>query len=778
VTDVLGPAARGPHTNGTRTDDVYAQRHQARGPDALSRPAPPGMPPQPAVVAEAPSGDVTIVEGSSFCVSDRAGDIAAHRPQGVFFLDNRIVSTWKLTVDGAPLDPLAVIPQEPFAVTFVARAAARPGLHDSTLVVTRQRLISTGLREDLTVHNHGQEAAGCSLVLHVNGDFADLFDVKDTRPAPRHEVQRSTGGQELWLSVDVRGRQRGVRIRAAGATAVPGGLAFNVVIPPQASWTTTVEVLPSTDGQEFDSSFPLDRPFEDAHPVIRMATWRAASPRVTTSSPALRTALHRSILDLGALRIADPARPGTDVVAAGAPWFMALFGRDALLTSWMALPFDPGLATGTMQTLAAHQGRRHDPMSEEEPGRILHEVRLGVDPVRALGASNVYYGSVDATPLFVVLLDEAVRWGLDLEKARCLLPAADRALAWVTDHGDLDDDGFVEYQRKTDRGLLNQGWKDSSDSIPFADGRLARGPIALCEVQAYVYAAYQARAHLAEVLDDGPVAEDWGRRAARLREDFDAAFWMPEHGYYALALDGKKRQVDALTSNIGHCLWGGIALPERVSDITEHLLGQAMFTGWGIRTLAATMPTYNPVSYHNGSVWPHDNALIAAGLARYGRHDAAATLADALIDAAAAFGGRLPELFCGFDRTVLPVPVPYPTSCSPQAWAAAAPIGLLRAVLSLRVCAPHGHAGADPHLPPAWSRLTLDALPLAGHRIRVDTHRYPALDTPATLTADPRPCCPAATAQTLPEGVPDDEPGDGTPLSEPDHRPPRQAAEG
>lgn len=695
----------------------------------------------PPMIAEAPAGDITIVEGSSFCVSDRTGDIAAHRPQGVFFLDTRIVSSWKLTVDGATLDPLAVIPQEPFAVTFVGRAPARPGQHDSTLVVTRQRLIATGLREDLTVHNHGQEAAGCSLVLHVEGDFADLFDVKDARPTPRHDIEVQTGGQELRLSVEVAGRQRGVRVRAKGATAVPGGLAFNVVIPPQGSWTTTVEVLPSTDGRERDSAFPLDRPVADAHPVIRMATWRAASPRVTASSPALRTALHRSVLDLGALRIADPDRPGSDVVAAGAPWFMALFGRDALLTSWMALPFDPGLAAGTLHTLAAHQGSRDDPMSEEEPGRILHEVRLGVDPGRALGGSHVYYGSIDATPLFVILLDEAVRWGLDLEQARALLPAADRALRWVTDHGDLDGDGFVEYRRKTDRGLLNQGWKDSSDAINFADGRPARGPIALCEVQGYVYAAYQARAHLAEILGDRPSADDWHRRAARLRADFDAAFWMPDRGHYALALDGRKQQVDSLASNIGHCLWAGIALPERVDDLTEHLLSKTMFSGWGVRTLAATMPTYNPVSYHNGSVWPHDNALIANGLARYGQVDAAAVLAAALIDAAAAFGGRLPELFCGFDRTTLPIPVPYPTSCSPQAWAAATPIGLLRAVLNLKVCTRHGHASAEPHLPRAWGQLTLDGLPIAGDRVRIDTHHQPTLDLPATLSPRSVGCC-------------------------------------
>jgi glycogen debranching enzyme len=405
----------------------------------------------------------------------------------------------------------------------------------------------------------------------------------------------------------------------------------------------------------------------------------------------------------------------------------------------MALPFDPSLTVGTLQSLAAHQGRRHHPMSEEEPGRILHEVRFG-DPGKAPGGSHVYYGSIDATPLFVVLLDEAVRWSLDLDTARALLPAADRALTWVTDHADLDGDGFVEYQRKTDRGLVNQGWKDSGDAINFADGQPARGPIALCEVQAYVYAAYQARAHLAEILDDLPTAGEWAARARRLRADFDEAFWIPGRGHYALALDGRKQQVDSLTSNIGHCLWAGIALPERIDSLTEHLLSKAMFTGWGIRTLSAAMPTYNPVSYHNGSVWPHDNALIAAGLARYGRREAVATIAGALVEAAGLFNGRLPELFCGFDRDTMPVPVPYPTSCSPQAWAAATPIGLLRAALDLRICTPHSHASSRPHLPAGWDPLVLDGLPMAGHRLHLNTHRHSPLDLSGPLTMSPTAC--------------------------------------
>jgi glycogen debranching enzyme len=699
-------------------------------------------------MTEPQTEDVTIVEGSSFCVSDRSGDIVQHRTQGMFIQDTRVISTWKLSVDGMPMDSLAVVPSHPFEATFVGRSVPRFGVHDSPLVVTRRRLVASGLREDLTVFNYAQEPVGCALHLQVDGDFADLFDVKETRPAPRREVRRHATGTEIWLSVEVNEQQRGIRVRADEASATASGLTFNIVIPAQGSWTTTIEVLPSSDGQEIASAFPLDVPVTDARPMVRMETWRAAIPQVTTPSTRLKRVLFQSVLDLGALRITDPDRPGSDVVAAGAPWYMALFGRDSLLTSWMALPLDPGLATGTLQTLAAYQGRKNDAMSEEEPGRILHEVRLGVDPSRALGGSQIYYGSVDATPLFVVLLDEAVRWGLDLDTARELLPAADAALEWVRSHGDLDGDGFVEYQRKTDRGLVNQGWKDSEDSINFADGQPARGPIALCEVQAYVYAAYRARAHLADIFGDEMTSRTWNRRASRLREEFDAAFWIPDLGFYALALDGKKRQIDSLTSNIGHCLWGGIALPERVDELASHLLGEPLFSGWGVRTLASTMPTYNPVSYHNGSVWPHDNAIIANGLSLYGKHEEAARIAEAIVDSTAAFGGRLPELFCGFDRKQVPIPVPYPTSCSPQAWAAATPIGLLRSAMGIHMCAPHGHASADPHLPEKWRHVAVDAIPVAGHRIRIDSADQPAMHSPEGFSERTTSCCRAvATAR-------------------------------
>jgi glycogen debranching enzyme len=378
---------------------------------------------------------------------------------------------------------------------------------------------------------------------------------------------------------------------------------------------------------------------------------------------------------------------------------MALFGRDSLLTSAMMLPFFPELAVGTLRTLARLQGRRENLLSEEQPGKILHEVRLGADLSLALGGESVYYGSVDSTPLFVLLVGEALRWGMPLPVVRELLPAVDRSLAWIERYGDRDGDGFVEYQRSTDRGLVNQGWKDSFDAIAFADGRAARPPIALAEVQGYCHAAYLARADIATALGRPAEADSWRRRAAALKERFHEAFWLPERGCYAMALDADKRPVDPVSSNMGHCLWSGIVAEEVAGRVVEHLVSPAMFTGFGIRTLSSEAASYNPVSYHNGSVWPHDTALVAAGMARYGFREEAERVLSGLLDAAAAFGGRLPELFCGFGRDEVPVPVPYPTSCSPQAWAAGVPFEVLRTGLGLEADLPAGRFEAGPAMP-------------------------------------------------------------------------------
>ena len=644
------------------------------------------------VVARDPH--VTLVEGSSFCVSDHAGTIEPGGAYGLFVRDTRVLSRWQLFVDGTPPEPLTVVSEEPFSCRFLSRCAPRPGHADSTLIAEVHRYVGQGMREDITLHNHGTEAAGVEVHLQVDADFADLFEVKDRRTTGRRVVGRRVVGSDLVCWLENTADQRGVRISAPGARVTTDGITLRAVVPARGTWSTTIEVLPSVSGQELAAVFPTDRPLETAAPARRMRGWTEAAPTIEVEHPGLASALAISRRDLGALRIVDADHPDDDVVAAGAPWFMALFGRDSLLTSAMLLPYMPELALGTLRTLARLQGRREDPMTEEQPGKILHEVRLGADLSLALGGDSVYYGSIDSTPLFVMLVGQALRWGIPIEQLRELIPAVDRALEWVETYGDRDGDGFVEYQRSTDRGLLHQGWKDSFDAITYSDGRAARTPIALAEVQGYVYAAYLARADLAEAL--GEDGTPWRERAAELKRRFHEKFWLPSLGFYAMALDGDKRPVDVRASNIGHCLWTGIVDESVAEQVVRHLLDPSMFTGFGLRTLATDAAAYNPVSYHNGSVWPHDTVLCASGIARYGFRDEAARVLSGLLDAADAFGGRLPELFCGFDRDEVPVPVPYPTSCSPQAWAAGVPYELLRTAIGLEADVPHGRLSALP----------------------------------------------------------------------------------
>jgi glycogen debranching enzyme len=422
---------------------------------------------------------------------------------------------------------------------------------------------------------------------------------------------------------------------------------------------------------------------------------------------------------------------------------MALFGRDSILTSTMALPVNPSLALGTLQTLADAQGSRVNAATEEQPGRILHEVRFGASAGLALGGGNVYYGTADATPLFVGLLGELSRWGILPDDLGPLLPNADRALEWVAQYGDGDGDGFVEYERMNDHGLINQGWKDSWDGINFADGALAEAPIALCEVQGYVYKAYLSRALLAKALENGKDAERWVARARALKAEFNRRFWLPERGYFAIALDRDKRPVDACASNMGHCLWSGIVDDDKAASVVEHLMSPEMFTGWGIRTLASNMSRYNPASYHNGSVWPHDSALVAAGLMRYGYADEARRVAFGLLEAADFFDDRLPELFCGFDRDEYPEPVAYPNSCSPQAWAAAAPIYLISTLLRFEPCVPTNQVWLAPALPQDFGNLRIDHIPLDGSRVSIEVSRddvvVSGLPEGLTLHRVPRP---------------------------------------
>ncbi len=671
-------------------------------------------------------GTVTLVEGITFCICGRSGDIRPGAEQGVFYRDTRFVSQFELTVDGEHVEPLAVHAAAPYSATFVTRRPPLPGIADSTLLVVRRRYVGNGMLEQVSVENLSRETADLDLTLAVDTDFAGLFEVKEGRARPRPGVHRAVDGV-LALRYRQGGDSRGATVTATGDPAVRAdGFTWHLVIEPRGTANLSVFVTPMLAGVEPPPHYTLAGPPEESRPATQLAAWRRGAPAVTTPHAPLGRLLATSAEDLGVLRIFDPEHPDRVVVAAGAPWFMTLFGRDALITSWMLLPLDTSVALGTLQSLSETQGRKVDRLSEEEPGRILHEIRSGLDAESALGGRNVYYGSVDATPLFVILLGELRRWGLARAVVEALLPHADRALEWVDRYGDRDGDGFVEYHRMTEHGLVNQGWKDSFDAISFADGTLADPPIALAEVQGYVYAAYLARAHFAREAGDDEVAEHWTRRARALKRRFNEAFWLPDRGYYALALDCDKRPVDALASNMGHCLWTGIVDEDKARQVAAHLMSPQMFTGFGVRTLATSMGAYNPVSYHNGSVWPHDNAIIAAGLSRYGFVAETQRIALGLIDAADRLSGRLPELFCGFDRTDYASPVPYPTSCSPQAWAAAAPLLLVRSLLRFDPWMPFGRVWCDPAVPPQLLPLSIDGVHLAGAKVRleVDTHGW------------------------------------------------------
>jgi glycogen debranching enzyme len=446
---------------------------------------------------------------------------------------------------------------------------------------------------------------------------------------------------------------------------------------------------------------------------------------VDSDAELLDLAIHRSIADLRLL-MNDGPRPGMRYVAAGVPWFSTLFGRDTIITALEALPFMPDLAVGTLRVLADWQATDHDPSRDMAPGKILHELRSGEMVRTGELPHRPYYGSVDSTPLWLILLGETTRWTGDLDLVRELWPNVLAALAWIDGDGDLDRDGFVEYKRGGDRCLFNQGWKDSSDGIRHRDGSIAQPAIALVEVQGYVYDAKLKVAELARLIGEDELARRLEGEAADLQRRFDTAFWMPDLGYYAVALDADKRQVGTITSNPAHALWSGIVPADRVGQIAERLMSEELDSGWGIRTYASGQPGFNPIGYHTGSIWPHDNAIAAAGLKRAGRHDEADRIATRIFEAARQSPEfRLPELFCGFARDTTSVPVPYPVACSPQAWAAAAPLSLLQTMLGMRARASEGVLELNrPHLPTWLGKVTVHNLRVGGSTVDLLFHRW------------------------------------------------------
>ena len=659
-----------------------------------------------------PAATVTLVEGTSFAICDAAGDITEGGVEGLFVADTRICSRLALRVDGMPLEALTVDRPSPFEATFVARS------RDRSLLVYRELHVGRGMRMDLRVCNLAHEARHAKVELDTRADLADVFAVKEGRAA-RGSAPCTVTSEGLAFAGDE--HRRGLVVRAAAAASDDGWLCWEIDLEAGGEWRGCVELAALRGGEVVEPRYRCGQPAERAVPSTRQATWERGVPTLETDLEGLGAAFGRAAEDLGALRLFDPEHPDEPVIAAGAPWYMTLFGRDSILTSWMALVLDPSIATSTARTLARLQGRRHDPSSEEQPGRVLHEVRFSSDSSLAVRDGDVYYGTTDATPLFVMLVHELWRWGTPLDELEALLPAVDAALDWLAGPGDPDGDGYVEYAPSGPQSLVNQGWKDSFDGVSYRDGRIAEPPIALAEVQGYAYQAWLAGAALAAASGDHVVSAARRARADALQVAFERDFWLEDLGAIALALDPAKRPVDAVASNMGHCLWTGIvADPDKVAAVARWLTSRELFSGWGIRTLATSMGRYNPLSYHNGSVWPHDTALCIAGLRRAGFVEEAVHVAQGLLRAASASDGRLPELFAGTTPDDIGAPVPYPASCSPQAWAAASPLLIVRSLLGLEPDLPGGTLTIDPVLPAGCSSLCLADFPLGEHRVTIE----------------------------------------------------------
>jgi glycogen debranching enzyme len=648
---------------------------------------------------------VSILEGNTYVVSDRLGDVdsSPDEPHGLFTRDTRYLSRWRLTVDGRSPRLLSTDDVNYFSAQFFLVPPDGTVYDDSAFSIVRKRAIGDGFREDVTVMNHTPELLELDLRIEAAADFADLFEVKDALAKKGRHYQRVEGSR-LVLGYQREGyvRETWITSSAEGAEVSNDGFRFRLRIDPKAEWSTSFEVLIGVHA--YGKAANGDGA---AKPNMhgRLDKWIESAPKLSSDWRTLELSYERSLVDLAALRFYPPLMPDLALPAAGLPWFMTVFGRDSLITGYQALPFTPELAETTLRVLALRQGTRIDHFRDMEPGKILHEVRFGEMTAFEERPHSPYYGTADATPLFLILLDETVRWTGDTTLAREFEQQARAALTWIDDHGDRDGDGYVEYERRnTESGLENQCWKDSHNSILFADGSNSSLPRATCEIQGYVYDAKVRAARLArQVWGDPALAERLEREAAELKRRFNEDFWVADREYYALALDGEKRQVDSLTSNIGHLLWSGIVDDDKAEAIAGHLMSERLFSGWGVRTMAVGDGGYNPIGYHNGTVWPHDNSLIAQGLYQYGYREEAGRIAYAILEAADFFRHRLPEVFAGYPRESTYFPVEYPTACSPQAWASGAPLLFIRTMLGLEP-----GFEQSPHLPSGIGRIDLE----------------------------------------------------------------------
>jgi glycogen debranching enzyme len=631
-------------------------------------------------------------QGDAFAVLDDFGNafsLQATEAPGLYFEDTRYLAQLLLTVNGIrPLLLSSFITEDNGALIADLTnpdLVTKDGLFlikDSIHILATTVLGDGALFQTLVLRNFSHWTASIRLELSFGADFADIFEVRGTPRSRRGEMladERTVDGAALsYCGLDGITRRTALAFDPAPQMEAERRAAWPVVLEPSETRTIEIAIRCSRDGRP---ALAKDRAGCVAAAAKRRTTRRTQVAQIFGSNESFNDWVSRSRADLEMLITETPQGP---YAYAGIPWFSTAFGRDGIITALQCLWLDPALAAGTLRFLAARQATEVNPQADAEPGKILHETRQGEMAILAEVPFARYYGGVDSTPLFVVLAAAYWRRTGDLALIREIWPQIGAALGWMAQYGDPDGDGFLEYDRKSLNGLINQGWKDSSDSVFHADGRLADAPIALAEVQAYAYAAYQGAAELAAALGEPERAAALAAAAERLRGRFEQAFWLEDLGTYAIALDGAKQPCRVSTSNAGHVLFGGLAAPDRAARVAARLTGRAGFSRWGIRTVEENASRYNPMSYHNGSVWPHDNALVGMGFARYGLREPLLRVLTALFDASLFLADRrLPELFCGFERRPGSSPTGYPVACLPQAWASATVFGLLGALLGI-----------------------------------------------------------------------------------------------
>lgn len=674
------------------------------------------------MVGENITDEIDILEGDTFLSCDRYGNFKTEGAHGLFHRDTRFLSQFVLKIDKHPLQVITARKSDYFAAVVFLCSAKDDGIFEKTLSVMRRKVIDIAFQEEIVIENFAEKQIDLKMILEFDADFADLFEVKSDKPIKKRavDIKIANDGKALSFIYKRDSFYRETRIEFSQPAKLSKKSAeFRVHIPPKGTWSMSIHIDLITENDARVGRKDCSA-LQEAKDEMEKALhkWEEDIPKLHASDDRWNHVYKRSCIDLAALRIGGEGADA-NLPAAGMPWFMALFGRDTLIASYQSLIISSKLAIGTLEALANQQGKEVNDFKDEEPGKILHELRHGELATFGDVPHSPYYGSVDSTMLFIILLSEVYRWTGDISFLEKMRQPLMNCLNWLENFADKDGDGFAEYISKSSKGLANQGWKDSGSAIQFRDGQLAGVPIALCEVQGYMYDAYQRAAELLNILKEPEISKKLTDKAANLKEIFNDKFWISSPGFYALGLDKDKRQIDSLCSNMGQLLWSGIVPQERAAKIVKLLMAKDMYSGWGIRTLSSACAGFNPIAYHRGTVWPHDNSLIAFGLKKYGFIEEAQRIINDILDGAVAFGYRLPETFAGYVRSTRPFPARYPSSCSPQAWASGTPLLMIRILLGLEPDVEKRGLLIDPILRKDDFKLCLDGVKAFGKKYKV-----------------------------------------------------------